>query len=77
MSLPPYAFNTVSYLKLNFKLKTDPKLCKLKNLEKLGKPGKFFEKTNGNPENIFKVALQYLFNVFILFNTVSYLKLNI
>ena len=28
-------------------------------------------------KNIFKVALQYLFNVFILFNTVSYLKLKI
>ena len=25
---------------------------------------------------MFKVALQYLFNVFIIFNTVSYLKLN-
>ena len=27
-------------------------------------------------KNIFKVALQYLSNVFILFDTVSYLKLN-
>ena len=27
-------------------------------------------------KNIFKLALQYLFNVFILFNTGSYLKLN-
>ena len=27
-------------------------------------------------KNIFKVALQYLLNVFILSNTVSYLKLN-
>ena len=27
-------------------------------------------------KKIFKVALQYLFNDFILFNTVSYLKLN-
>ena len=27
-------------------------------------------------KNIYKVALQYLFNVFILFNTVFYLKLN-
>ena len=28
-------------------------------------------------KNIFKVALQYLFNVFILLKTVSYLKLNL
>ena len=27
-------------------------------------------------ENTFKVALQYLFNVFMVFNTVFYLKLN-
>ena len=27
-------------------------------------------------ENTFKVTLQYLFNAFILFNTVSYIKLN-
>ena len=27
-------------------------------------------------KNIFTVALEYLFNVFILFNTASYLKLN-
>ena len=27
-------------------------------------------------KNLFKVILQYLFNVFILFNTVSYIKLN-
>ena len=27
-------------------------------------------------KNLFKVALQYLFNVFILFNTVSYFKIN-
>ena len=28
-------------------------------------------------KNTFKVALEYLFNVFILFKTVSYLKLNL
>ena len=27
-------------------------------------------------DNTFKVTLQYFFNVFILFNTVSYIKLN-
>ena len=27
-------------------------------------------------KNTFKVALQYIFNIFKLFNTVSYLKLN-
>ena len=28
-------FNAVSYLKLNFKLKIDPKMCTFKNLEKI------------------------------------------
>ena len=28
-------------------------------------------------KNIFKVALQYLFNIFLLFNTVSYIKLKV
>ena len=29
--------NTASYIKLNFKLKIDPKMCTFKNLEKLEK----------------------------------------
>ena len=28
-------------------------------------------------KNTFKVTLQYLFNVFILFNTVSYIEINL
>ena len=28
-------FNSVSYLRLNFKLKIDPKMCSFKNLEKI------------------------------------------
>ena len=42
-------FNTVSYLKLNFKLKIDPKMCTFKNLEEISKTWKNFEKTSGNP----------------------------
>ena len=43
-------FNTILYLKLNFKLKIDPKMCTFKNLEETWKPEKKFEKTSGNPE---------------------------
>ena len=32
-------FNTVSYIKLNLKLKIDPKVCIFKNLEKFLKNG--------------------------------------
>ena len=42
-------FNTVSYLNLNFKLKVDPKMCTIKNLREIWKPGKNFEKTSGSP----------------------------
>ena len=35
-------FNTVSYLKHNYKLKIDPKLCILKNLEEIWKTWKIF-----------------------------------
>jgi len=42
-------FNTVSHLKLNFKLKKDPKMCTFKNLKEIWKPGKKFEKISGNP----------------------------
>ena len=45
-------FKTVSYFKLNFKLKIDHKMCTFKSLEeiwktwkKFGKPGKNLEKT--------------------------------
>ena len=40
--------STVSYLKLNFKLKIDPKICTLKTLRNLKNPEKI-EKTSGNP----------------------------
>ena len=43
-------FNTVSYLKLNSKLKIDPKMCTLKNLEEIWKTWKKFGKTKDNPE---------------------------
>ena len=35
-------FNTVSCIKLNFKLNKDPEMCTSKNLEEFGKPGKKF-----------------------------------
>ena len=41
-------FNTV-YLKLNFKLQTDPKVCNFKTWRKFLKPGKNLPKTFGNP----------------------------
>ena len=50
-------FNTVSYLKLNFKLKIDPKMCTFKNLEK------FLKK---------RVATLYLCE-FIYFNRISFI----
>ena len=45
-------FNTISYLRLNFKLKIDLKCELLKTWKKFVKPGKFFEKTSGNPDSI-------------------------
>ena len=42
-------YNTVSYLKLNFKPKIDPKMFTYKNLEEILKTWKFFWKTSGNP----------------------------
>ena len=42
-------FNTVSYIKLNFKLKIDSKMCTFKNLEEIWKIGKKIEKASGNP----------------------------
>ena len=36
----------------------------------------FFHKKKILLKNTFKVNLQYVFNVFILFNTVSYINLN-
>ena len=42
-------FNTVSYLKLNFKLKIDPIMCTLKNLEEIWKIWKKVWKISGNP----------------------------
>ena len=45
-------FNTVFYLKFNFKLKIDPKICTFKNLEEILKTWKNFEKTSGNPGNV-------------------------
>ena len=41
--------NTVSYIKLNFKLKIHQKCVLLKTWKKFGKPGKKFENTSGNP----------------------------
>ena len=38
--------NIVFYLKLNFKLKTDPKGCSLKNLKKFLKTWRKFAKKN-------------------------------
>ena len=43
-------FNTVFYLKLNFKLKIDLKMCTFKNLEEILIPGENFPKTFGNPD---------------------------
>ena len=42
--------NIVSYLKLNFKLEIDPKMCIFKNLEEVFKVLKYFEKTSDNPD---------------------------
>ena len=45
-------FNTVSYLKLNSKLKIDTKLCTFENLEEMLKTWKNYEKMSGNPVNL-------------------------
>ena len=47
-------FNTVSYLKHNFKLQIGPKMCTFKNLEEIWNTWKKFEKVSGNPPNIKK-----------------------
>ena len=45
-------FNTVSSIKLNFKLKIDPKMFILKTLKKFEKYGLNFENRSGNPASI-------------------------
>ena len=42
-------FKTVSYLKHNFKLKIDPKMCTFKNLEEIWKTWKHFSKNKWQP----------------------------
>ena len=44
-----YTIYLVSYIKLTFKLKTEPKCVILKTWNKFEKPEKKIEKTNGNP----------------------------
>ena len=46
-----YTTNTVFNLKLNFKLKVDPKTCTSKNLEDFQKTWKKFLKTSGHRGN--------------------------
>ena len=62
-------FNKVSYLKPNFKLKIDPKLCTIKKTQrKFLKPGDNFQKTLNNPDNIH----YYKFNVrYYIFNMIT------
>ena len=61
-------FNTVSYIKLNIKLKIDPKMCTFKTLEKIWKTLKKFWKKS--------VATLYLIH-FVSFNTTLYYKCTI
>ena len=42
-------FNKVSYIKLNFKLKIDSKMCTFKNQEEIWKNWKNLKKASGNP----------------------------
>ena len=53
-------FYTVSYLKLDFKLKIDPKVCTLKNLRK------FLKKQGVNPEKQIVVLRQTLYKIFLI-----------
>ena len=46
-------FNTVFYLKLNFKLKIDQRRVLSKTWKKFRKPGRNFSKTSGNPGIIY------------------------
>ena len=50
-------FNTVSYLKLNFKLKVDPKMCIFNNLEEIWKTRKKNFKMRGNSEYNLVISL--------------------
>lgn len=51
-------FNTVPYIKFNFKQNIDPKMCTLKTWKKFGKPVKKFEKMSGNPVYVYFVYLK-------------------
>ena len=42
-------FNTFSYIKLNFRLKINPKMYTVKNLEEIRKTWKKILKTSSNP----------------------------
>ena len=55
-------FNTVSYLKLDFKLKIEPKMYSFKNQEVIWKTWKNFERTSGNPDNK-KSSIQFYFMI--------------
>ena len=44
-----YILKTVSYIKLNFKVKIDPKICTFKNPEELCKTYKKFRKNEWQP----------------------------
>ena len=46
-------FSTVSYIKLNFKLKIDQKMCTFNNLEEILKTLKKLKEASGNPVYIF------------------------
>ena len=62
-------FNTVPYIKLNFKLKIDPKMYTFKNLEEIWKTWKKIGKTNAT-----SVKLLKCFVFFIVFSFINALN---
>ena len=57
-------FNTISYIKLNLKLKIDSKMCTFKDLEEIWNTWKNFRKTSGNFDFYNKVVY-YLIRIWL------------
>ena len=66
-----FLLNTVFYLKLNFKLKIDPKMCPLKKMEEILNKWKKIEKTSGNPVCKLAICKKYVLYVCRIYMTIQ------